>query len=208
LAGAFGQGGARRAERLESKILMVRQPLGRYELSCVAGPGGDDVQPISHVSGAGGGGTSHHGQWRAAHRHSAPKEGPTPSGGDPVLRHTAAPAPLFIPWTPPGTPAYVSASSSHLSSSSSSSCLQVAAEQQQGRKGCRGRPTSTSTSCARSRATTTSPPPPSSATTAPSGPRAPHSRWSAPSPFVRSFLILSGHRRPDRSRMADTHGSP
>jgi hypothetical protein len=93
LAGAFGQGGARRAERLESKILMVRQPLGRYELSCVAGPGGDDVQPISHVSGAGGGGTSHHGQWRAAHRHSAPKEGPTPSGGDPVLRHAAAPRP-------------------------------------------------------------------------------------------------------------------
>ena len=41
--------------------------------------------------------------------------------------------------------------------------------------GCRGRRTSTSTSCARSRATT-SPPPPSSATTAPSGLRAPPSR--------------------------------
>ena len=38
LAGAFGQGGGHRAERLESEILMARQPLGQYELSC-RGPG-------------------------------------------------------------------------------------------------------------------------------------------------------------------------
>jgi len=91
LAGAFGQGGGHRAERLESEILMARQPLGQYELSC-RGPASSGISHVVHPSGAGGG---------------APKEGARlkgelamervvgrgrqPSGGDAVLRHAAAP---------------------------------------------------------------------------------------------------------------------
>jgi len=96
LAGAFGQGGGHRAERLESEILMARQPLGQYELSC-RGPASSGISHVVHPSGAGGG---------------APKEGARlkgelamervvgrgrqPSGGDAVLRHAAVPPRLYL----------------------------------------------------------------------------------------------------------------
>lgn len=189
MAGAFGQGGGHRAERLESEILMAHQPLGQYELSCRVPPPGPGVQRYlarrpslwrwrwrtkggGEVEGRASDGTGGWARtpakwWRCS---PPPRRGPR--------------APLFIPRPSPGGHTCVRERSLLPPETSIELpppvvvilLLQVAAEQQQpGRTGCRGRRTSTSTSCARSRATT-SPPPPSSATTAPSGPRAPHSR--------------------------------
>jgi hypothetical protein len=169
---------------LESKIRMARQPLGQYT-GCGARrpayPARTSTPPRRWRWGR-------RDRWRAAHQRRgggfarlkgelkmervvAVGVGRDASSGDPVLRLAARPAPLFIPRPSlPGTPAYVSATTREIDLPGRSSTTSGS-----GAAGCRGRRTSTSTSCARPRATT-SPAPPSSATTAPSGLRAPPSR--------------------------------
>ena len=173
--------GLHRAGRwLESKIRMARQPPGHG-----AGPG---VQALPHARppllGAGGGGSATGGEPRTRggggirEVEGRAKDGTGGCGGRARREQWRAsdrssPPPrasiyLYRGHPLPGTPAAYVTERYHQRDRPTDRPPAEAA-------GCRGRRTSTSTSCARSRATT-SPPPPSSATTAPSGLRAPPSR--------------------------------